>query len=76
MTKEKTARLIPNAIQVCTDTEKVKPGRMQALQFNGRSSCSSVIPSKLRLWKWSVDGHIDNKLSFTTGSMSGRTDKR
>lgn len=24
MTKEKTARLIPNAIQVCTDTEKVK----------------------------------------------------
>ncbi len=23
MTKEKTARLIPNAIQVCTDTEKV-----------------------------------------------------
>lgn len=25
MTKEKTARLIPNAIQVCTDTEKVHP---------------------------------------------------
>lgn len=25
MTKEKTARLIPNAIQVCTDTEKVCP---------------------------------------------------
>lgn len=24
MTKEKTARLIPNAIQVCTDTEKVR----------------------------------------------------
>lgn len=23
MTKEKTARLIPNAIQVCTDSEKV-----------------------------------------------------
>lgn len=27
MTKEKTARLIPNAIQVCTDTEKV-PSRL------------------------------------------------
>ena len=24
MTKEKTARLIPNAIQLCTDNEKVK----------------------------------------------------
>lgn len=29
MTKEKTARLIPNAIQVCTDTEKV-PSRLFA----------------------------------------------
>lgn len=28
MTKEKTARLIPNAIQVCTDTEKVPPGSL------------------------------------------------
>lgn len=28
MTKEKTARLIPNAIQVCTDTEKVKDTEM------------------------------------------------
>lgn len=27
MTKEKTARLIPNAIQVCTDTEKVYTAR-------------------------------------------------
>lgn len=76
MTKEKTARLIPNAIQVCTDTEKVKPARMQALQFNGRSSSNRVVPSKLRPWEPSVDGHIDNKLSFTTGPMSGCADQR
>lgn len=29
MTKEKTARLIPNAIQLCTDNEKVDQSHIQ-----------------------------------------------
>lgn len=36
MTKEKTARLIPNAIQVCTDTEKVHPWSLHFVGVRGK----------------------------------------
>jgi len=42
MTKEKTARLIPNAIQVCTDAEKVRPMVMSTISLSTRAALQSV----------------------------------
>lgn len=42
MTKEKTARLIPNAIQIATEGEKVKNFSTFALLHNVEEICLSV----------------------------------
>lgn len=42
MTKEKTARLIPNAIQLCTDNEKVSSSFEQTKQRRLLSLCITL----------------------------------
>lgn len=41
MTKEKTARLIPNAIQLCTDNEKVAAAPQLCFKYTRQSKIVS-----------------------------------
>lgn len=45
MTKEKTARLIPNAIQIVTEREKVKIFSAFAMLYNVKKICLVLIVS-------------------------------
>lgn len=44
MTKEKTARLIPNAIQIITEGEKVRDLSILAVLIAGRNCLTLVAP--------------------------------
>lgn len=61
MTKEKTARLIPNAIQVCTDTEKV----MSRLLLTCTTSSTRASPHS--------DGFHSSQHFFTSFGARDRT---
>lgn len=69
MTKEKTARLIPNAIQVCTDNEKVRDTDTQIQAFIWEEGYNLILQTCLRLnCEYVIWLYLPKK---TTGRPSG-----